>query len=173
MPPPRSKPRQPSSKEIATMATSLKGQSGAKGFLLLHGEKIGIGLVGLMALWFVYKSTKLDKLDDKHQAGELRSEITKTSTEISQFTWDLAADKNPDKIKKVVPIAATPNFNVKADSYVSSKTGFDPPVVKPVIRRTDPGLLEAVDVRATGGSGLFSFSDEQIRKEQEQKRAAE
>src|SRR3954470_3210713 len=153
------------------MATSLKGQTGVKGFLLLHGEKIAIGLIALISLWFIYKSTKLDHLDDKHQAAELRSEITKTNTEITQYTWDMAAEKNPDKIKKVVPIAANGDFNVDPKKYGTLE--LDTAVVKPIILRNDPGLLQAQDVRATGGSGLFAFVDEEIRKQQEQKRAAE
>src|SRR3954453_17925414 len=153
------------------MATSLKGQSGVKGFLLLHGEKIGIGLIGLVSLWFIYKSTKLEHLDDKHQAAELSKEITKTNTEISQYTWDMAAEKNPGQIKKVVPIAANGDFNVDPKKYGTLE--LDTAVVKPVILRNEPGLLEAQDVRATGGSGLFAFVDEEIRKQQEQKRAAE
>src|SRR4051794_525265 len=157
------------------MATSLKGQSGVKGFLLLHGEKIGIGLIGLVALWFIYKSTKLEHLDEKHQAAELRNEITQTSTEINQYSWATALEKAPDKVKLKRPIEAKGDFNVDVDKYRIGKEGFalDAPVVKPVILRNDPGLLEAVDLVATGGSGLFSFVDEEIRKQQDQKRAAE
>ena len=42
-----------------------------------------------------------------------------------------------------------------------------------MIRRPDPELLNAVDVRAIGGSGLFAFIDEKIRHEQEMRRQAE
>src|SRR3954470_16850991 len=103
------------------MATSLKGQSGVKGFLLLHGEKIAIGLIGLIALWFIYKSTKLERLDDKHQASELSKEITKTNNEISQFTWDQAVKEQPAKIQMAAPIAAKNDLTVKVDQYVNGR----------------------------------------------------
>jgi len=53
------------------MATNLKGKGRFVSLLLLHGEKIAIGVVGLVALWIVYKSFKVDKLDAKFQANML------------------------------------------------------------------------------------------------------
>src|SRR3954451_10909933 len=103
------------------MATSLKGQSGVKGFLLLHGEKIGIGLIGLVALWFIYKSTKLEHLDDKHQAAELRNEITQTSTEISQYSWATALEKAPDKVKLKRPIEAKAISTLKSTAIETAR----------------------------------------------------
>ena len=41
------------------MATNLKGKGRFVSLLLLHGEKIAIGVVGLAALWIVYKSFKV------------------------------------------------------------------------------------------------------------------
>ncbi len=55
------------------MATNLKGKGRFVSLLLLHGEKIAIGIVGLVALWFVYRSLKVDKLDDEFQADKLQN----------------------------------------------------------------------------------------------------
>ena len=50
------------------MAGNLKGLSGIKGLVLRHGEKVVIALVGFVALWLVYKSTSLPKLEPDFQA---------------------------------------------------------------------------------------------------------
>lgn len=161
------------------MATNLKGQGGIKGLMLLHGEKIAIAIVVALSLWIVYKSTKLDRLDDKHQAAELTKEINQTNAQITASAWDTAVKEYPDKVKPFVPIPATKSFNVDPKAYAnedaSGKPVFaiDPPVVAPMIRRTDPVLLNAVDVRATGGSGLLSFVDEKIKRDQAVKREAD
>jgi hypothetical protein len=161
------------------MATNLKGQGGMKGFLLVHGEKIAIVLVAAIAVWFVYKSWKLPRLDEKYQAAKLQSEISQSSNVIKQFAWETGVKEHPDKVKLAVPIEAKTDFNVKAEHYVNLDAkhkpafGFDPPIVAPMIRRTDPPLLNAMDVRATGGSGLFAIMDDEIRKQQELRKATE
>lgn len=155
------------------MATNLKGQGGIKGFLLLHGEKIAMGVVAAVALWFVYKSLKVPRLDDQYQAPRLQSEISQTSAQIKDFTWTEAVDKYPDKVKKAEPIAAKSDLIVKSDNYNTSSAMFDGSVVAPMIVRADPDLLNAKDLRATGGSGLFAFADAKIRREQELRKAAE
>ena len=161
------------------MATNLKGAGGVKGFLLLHGEKIAIGIVGFFALWIVYKSFNLPKLDDKHQADALRDEITRTSNDLKGFTWDRAVTDHPDKVKKAQAIAPQTNLNVEPKFYVNNddpngKTDpIDLAVVAPMIVRTDPVLLNALEVRATGGSGPLAFVDEEIRKERQLRMAQE
>ena len=44
------------------MATNLKGKGRFVSILLLHGEKIAIGLVAAIALWFIYKAAYLPRL---------------------------------------------------------------------------------------------------------------
>jgi hypothetical protein len=154
------------------MATNLKGKGRFASILFLHGEKIAIGLVAAIALWFIYKAAYLPRLGAEFQADKLQAEITKTSSEIKEYTWDKAAADNPDKIKKAQPITAKGDGNVKASDYVpGDPTGkpnlaFDKQIVAPLILRADPLILNAFDVRATGGSGLFAFVDEEIRKQQ-------
>ena len=157
------------------MATNLKGQGGIKGLLLLHGEKVAIAIVALVAIWFVYSSTKLPKLDDKFQADKLKSEISQARNDVQQYSWEKAVAEHPDKVKKVVTIEANADPVVKTELYADAKRpfGVDNPIVAPMILRTDPVLLNAVDVRATGGSGLFAIVDEEIRKKQELARKTE
>jgi hypothetical protein len=68
------------------MAGKIK-TGGIKGIFLLHGEKIAIGVVGLLALWLVYKATSLPHLEDKYQANKLREEINQTSAKVRDAQW--------------------------------------------------------------------------------------
>jgi hypothetical protein len=161
------------------MATNLKGLSGAKGILLLHGEKISIALVGAVALFIVYKSWSLPKLGDDFQADKLKKEISQTTSAIHDFSWATGIKEFPDKVKVAKPIDVKNDLNVKPDDYVNIDPKgrhpllVDSPVVPPMIRRTDPVLLNVVDVRAIGGSGIIPFTDEKVRHEQEVRRATE
>jgi hypothetical protein len=154
------------------MATNLKGKGRFVSLLLLHGEKIAIGLVGLVAILIVYKSLKVEKLGDDHQADKLQSEISRTSSEVKEFTWDKAVTEHPDKVKKRQPITVEGEMNVPVKDYVPSDSNGNPilaidnPIVAPLILRRDPLILNVVDVKATGGSGLFAFVDEKIRQQQ-------
>ena len=100
------------------MASKLKGQGGIKGFLLLHGEKIAMTLVGLAALCLIYKTTSLPRLDDKFQAAKLQEEIRQTTAAVQDTKWpepnsELAAEVRPAK-----PIDAKADNSVKSDFYV-------------------------------------------------------
>src|SRR6476620_7041945 len=143
------------------MATNLKGQGGIKGLFLLHGEKLAIAVVGLIALMFVYKAYKVPRLDDKYQAPKLQTEITQAKALLTDFNWQVATKDFPDKVKKSEPIAAKDDLNVNPDQYDSSSK-FDMPVVASMIPRTDPPILNVEEAYATGGSGLFAFTDEKI-----------
>ncbi|HEX5470712.1 MAG TPA: hypothetical protein VFW73_02445 [Lacipirellulaceae bacterium] len=158
---------------------NLKGQNQITGFLLLHGEKIGIAVVAVISLWFVYSSFSLPKLDDAHQAPELQKKINETSNEIKSFTWDAAVKQFPEKVKQAIPVSAKTDLTVKPADYVNTDSkgrpsfDMDGLVIAPMTRRSDPELLNAEDVRAIGGSGLFAFLDEKVRHEQELRRQAE
>ncbi|HVT29945.1 MAG TPA: hypothetical protein VHE81_18150 [Lacipirellulaceae bacterium] len=161
------------------MANNLKGQNGVVGLLLLHGEKIGIAIVGLIAVWFVYSSLNLPHLDESHQAAELQKKISQTNTEIQSFTWDKATTEFPEKVKKAIPIEAKGDLTVNPADYVNTDTkgkptfGLDNLVIAPMTRRADPKLLNAEDVRAIGGSGPLAFIDENFKKQRETRLAAE
>lgn len=150
------------------MKANLKGRGGIKGLFLLHGEKIAITLVGLLALWFVYSSLSLPKLEDRYQADKLQLEITQTNTAVEESRWPEPGSEVAAEVRIFKPITKSADMTVKPDGYASSGAGFMP-VIPPSLKRTDPELLNAVDVRAMGGSGLFAFVDEQIRKQQELK----
>jgi hypothetical protein len=159
------------------MATNLKGKSPFVSMLLLHGEKIAIGIVAVVALWFIYRSFNLPRLGSDFQADRLQNEISQTNTAINGFTWDRAVSEDSDKVKKAKTITAKGEMSVPIDAYVPSDAkgnpilAIDVPIVAPLILRRDPVMLSALDVRATGGSGLLPFVDDEIRKKQQIKLA--
>jgi hypothetical protein len=155
------------------MSGNLKGQGGIKRLLLQHGEKAAIALVGLVALWLIYKTTALPRLEDKYKAGKLHDEISQTSAAVRDAQWPEAGSELAAEVHSAAPVDVKADAPIDPKLYVGSPGGFDRAVVAPAVRRTDPTLLNAVGVRATGGSGLFAFIDEAIRKKQELKRAAE
>jgi hypothetical protein len=160
------------------MKANLKGLSGIKGLLLLHGEKLAMGLVVLVALYFIYSSLQLPSLDDTRQADDLQREITQTRSAVEQSQWPAnSGDPGSDVVKIFEPVAQSDDFSVKHKDYELSRTVFNPPVVSPTVLRIDPVLLNAIGLEGHGGSGLFGFIDENVRnarrlaameKEQEQ-----
>jgi hypothetical protein len=155
------------------MAGNMKGQGGIKGLLLQHGEKAAIAIVGCVALWLIYKTTSLPRLEEKYKAAKLHSEITETSSAVQNAQWPEPGTEQANEVRPFVPINEKADTSVSPDAYKVSPTSLNPQVVAPTILRTDPTLLNVVDVRAYGGSGLFAFVDEAIRKERERKLAAE
>lgn len=152
------------------MASNLKGQGGIKRLLLQHGEKVVIALVGVVALFLVYKTMSLPRLKEELQASKLQEQISQTSSAVRNATW-------PDKTDAALAgqVFEATGFGVKEDkgvdpkAFAISNSGLDPAPVSPSVLRTDPPLLNAQDVIAISGSGLFAFVDEQIRKQQQLK----
>ena len=155
------------------MASNMKGLSGVKGLMLRHGEKIAISLVGVIALWLIYKSMSLPHLADQYQAPKLQDEIRQTSSAVRDATWPDKGSELATEVRPYEPINAKADEPVPIDPYKTSPNGFDTTIVAPTVLRTDPVLVNAEEVRGNGGSGLFAFLDENIRKAQELARQLE
>jgi hypothetical protein len=146
------------------MKANLKGLGGLKGLVLLHGEKLAMGLVALVALYFIYSSLNLPKLDDTRQADDLQREITQTRSAVEQSQWPATPnDPGFDVVKEFQPVAQNEDFTVNPKAYETSDIGFNRPVVAPTVLRIDPVLLNPVDLEARGGSGLFAFIDASVQ----------
>jgi hypothetical protein len=154
------------------MANNLKGVSGIKGLLLLHGEKIAIVLLGAAALWLIYKASTLPSLEAQYQADKLQDSIRQTNAAVTDATWPEKGSEQEKDVRAFEPIARGANPIVPHDPY-NTTVLLDTPVIPPTIRRTDPLLLNAQDVYAHGGSGPLAFVDEEIRKAQALRLAAE
>src|SRR6476646_575994 len=131
------------------MATNLKGKGRFASLLLLHGEKLAIGLVAVVALWIVYSALKLPRLDNNYQADKLQNELTQTTREVKEYTWDKAVTDHPDKIRTPKPITAKGDGSVDPAQYVNRDAknkpvfAFDNAIVAPLILRADPVMLNA------------------------------
>jgi hypothetical protein len=152
------------------MKANLKGR-GLKGLLLMHGEKVGIAVVGLISLWLVYSSLSAPRLEPRYQASKLDEQINQTKATVRDAEWPAPDSELASNVRYAKEVAkdAVPKVNSKL--YRTSGAGFTA-VIPPTQRRTDPPLLNAIEVRATGGSGLFAFVDEAIRRQQELKQRA-
>ena len=144
------------------MKANHKGLGGIKGLLLLHGEKIAIALVGLVALWFVYSSLRVPGLEPNRQATNLQNEITQTNNIVRESQWPEPGSEQAAEVRVFEPVAKRamavnpPDYRVKG--------GLNPPVVAPSVLRIDPVLRNAVEVYAIGGSGLLAYIDENIQR---------
>jgi hypothetical protein len=146
------------------MKANLKGLGGLKGLVLLHGEKLAMGLVALVALYFIYSSLNLPTLDDTRQADDLQREITQTRSAVEQSQWPANPnDPGFSVVKEFQPVTQNDEFTVDSEAYEISGIGFNRPVVAPTVLRIDPLLLNPVDLEARGGSGLFAFIDESVQ----------
>jgi hypothetical protein len=147
------------------MSANLKGQGGIKGLALRHGEKLIIGVVGLLALWFVYSSLSLPKLEDQYQVDRLKNQISQTNTAITNSTWPEGDDApGVEDVRKRKPI--TKQGNVAIDPELFKIDSINPSVMPPSLLRTDPIVLNAEDVRVYGESGLLAWRDQKTIDEQ-------
>ncbi|MCI0332952.1 MAG: hypothetical protein L0228_06985 [Planctomycetes bacterium] len=150
------------------MKANLKGSGGIKGLVLRHGEKVAIVVFGLLALWFAYSSLRLPRLQDQYQASKLQESVTQTTAAVQGATWPEPGSELAPEVRPWEPIDKKAGIRVQDKHYPFR--GFDPPVIAASQLRTDPVILNAVDVLAIGGSGLLAFRDEETLKEQERLR---
>lgn len=148
------------------MKAKLKGR-GIKGLLLLHGEKLGMAIVGACAVLFIYASLSQDRLPSDYGPDNLDRQIRQARQTLDRFTFDEAPDKGVAQ-----PLRDLADIEVQADAYKLAGD-FDRPVVPPTVLRTDPTLLAAEDVTGHGGSGLLAFIDDAVREQRQLERERE
>jgi hypothetical protein len=108
--------------------------------LLLHVEKIVLGVVLVAVLWFVYQGATLPKLDESKTPDRLTQEATRMTTEINNPEhWKLL---EPDRVVKhdvqgLVKQGQLPNTAAPYAFLTSIKT----PDFPKAIARTDPRLF--------------------------------
>ena len=153
------------------MSIQLKNASKPKAFFLLHGEKIGVGLIALLAGWLVYASTGQESED--RQPSELSSLVQQTTNRMNGFTWEEALEADPPP-----PLAedfqAAADETILADQYAVSRQGWNPSPVPPIVLRRDPVLLPPVALEGHGYTLLVPFySDANAKRLALEQRAEE
>ncbi|MGD9634213.1 MAG: hypothetical protein AB7G28_23605 [Pirellulales bacterium] len=160
------------------MKANLRGLGGIKHFFVMHGEKLGVVLVALGALYLMYGAMGRESLPPEKAATKLNEQITLARGSMQGFTWPKYKEAAPENVRTVVPLAKTDKHEVDPDAYRTKTANipWDAYVVPPVVLRTDPVLLEAQDLETHGGSGLLAFVDPAVRRakmrEQAEKAAA-
>ncbi len=101
------------------MAGNMKGHGGFVGLLLQHGEKAAITIVGLIALYLVYKTTSLPRLEEKYKAPKLHSEITETSNAVQSAQWPDATSEQIKEVRIATPINEKADVAVNSEAYES------------------------------------------------------
>ena len=149
--------------QINKATSNPTGLGRLKAFAFLHGEKAVFGLVSLLTVLILGKSFTLPRLDKEYQAAALQESILQTKNAIANYEWDDAVAAG--NVKQFHSVALVNDLEVKSELY-EPKRGFslNSAVVAPIAARTDPPILNAWDVYATGGTGLLAFVDEQVRK---------
>lgn len=148
---------------INKATTDPTGLGRLKALAFLHCEKVVFGLVSMLTMLILYKSITLPRLAEEFQAAALQDSILQTKNAIANYQWDDAVATG--HVKQFHSVALVSDLIVKSELY-EPKRGFslNSLVVVPAATRTDPPILNASDVYATGGTGLFAFIDEEVRK---------
>jgi hypothetical protein len=153
------------------MKASSKSPGGIKGMFLAHGEKLGMVLVAVAALFLVYKALQQQSLDASHQPNELERLVTEAKGTVEKADF---ASAPPENIRTYKEIAKVGEGTIPEKAYRAS-VNWNPPVVPPTVLRKDPELLAAQKLEANGGSGLLAFTNDDIRRQRalEEQQAAE
>ena len=128
------------------MKAKFKGLGGVKGLMLLHGEKILIGVAGLAAAATVFFAFKTERLPDKYEPDKLLTQVrnTKAGIESTANNWPkVVRGEHPNQVRVADQIEKREVTKVPIPDYQTD--GYNTPVVKPTSPRTDPVLLAASD----------------------------
>jgi hypothetical protein len=113
-------------------------------------------------------------LEDNRQAANLQSEIQLTNNAVADAKWPAAPDApGREEVRIARSVARMDKIAVSPDDYPLSKNGFNPAPITPTVLRTDPVLMNTVDVYAVGGTGIFAFVDDAVRQARALKAAEE
>ncbi|TWT73554.1 hypothetical protein Pla123a_38900 [Posidoniimonas polymericola] len=148
----------------------------AKALLLNHGEKIGMAIFGGAAAYLLYASLGAEGIQD--DPADLTRIVQTATSNINNFTAADAPDPAEDP-ENGIQIADTwqPRLSteVPIDAYEARGVWGSPPV-PPIVLRSDPLMLPAVDLEGFGGTAPLATMDEETRKrrmEEEIRREAE
>src|SRR4029079_7917792 len=138
------------------MKANLKGLGGAKGFFLLHGEKLLMAVVAVAAGLLVFSALRVERLEDTYDPKKLDSQVQTTRTSIedtSKNNWTKARQEYPDRVKFADPQPADlKSIAVPIGDYETSYPGglFGVYLFQHS-PRPDPKIIAAEGLRAVSG----------------------
>ncbi len=130
--------------------------------LFQHCEKGIAGLLAIAAAYLVYASLGVE--GETRRPQELRDKVTQTKAAFDGSKW---SDLGEEHFDPAYDPSNRDAIEITQEKYAGSGTGWDSPVVRPMVDRTDPVLLAATDLEGTGVTGLMAFVDDNIRKQRE------
>lgn len=146
------------------MSINKKGGNAIVGLLLAHGEKLGIGVVALLAGWLLYASLGFEGVTKT--PDELNTLATAARQRIeNDFSWSDAVEE-PEGALIAKNFRAISSTSVRYDDYKIASQGWNGGVVDKVALRPDPPLLAVVDMACVAGTELMGFVDEDFRQRQ-------
>lgn len=127
-----------------------------KEFLQKHGEKVGLGVVGTLALLLLVFAILRPSLDAGLAGGTLLSKANTGAEQIKVGTEPTVKDPVVLPPKDIVVPPLTPQ-SLLGNNYVHAVRSFIEPVMPLKVKRTEPVYLAIRDLRATAGRGYLGY----------------
>jgi hypothetical protein len=145
------------------MKAKLKSANKITGFLLAHGEKLGIVAVLVVAGLLIKASLGRERLPEEKFPPQLQSQAADAQRHYEEMTWDKFP---PEERVDVVALKSVPDGGVAKpvdeEKWPILPESFNPPIVPPVGLRTDPDLLAPVNLEVNAASGLWAYGDPEV-----------
>jgi hypothetical protein len=149
-----------------------KSGGGIKALLLKHGEKIGMAVVAVCVVGFLYSAMGREKLAPDMQHDVLLNKVNTSKQNIDGYTWEQALQASAEAAEGETPnvllaqeMTGEAVAPVPFDPYKGDGKGLDRPVVPPTVLREDPVLLSVTDIEVHGWSALIPLIDEATRRQ--------
>lgn len=123
-----------------------------KSFFLLHGEKVGLGLFGLVFLWLVYSGLTLETYE------RVPSELESAASRAQQHVERQSFDAQTEGFVFTDPAELVALSSEQVDPAAFRIEPFDPPLW-PASKRGEPEFLAVEDLVVTPGFGTFRMPE--------------
>jgi hypothetical protein len=125
-----------------------------KTFFLEHGEKLALGVVGVVFLMFVWGAIKRETLDADKQPDRLEAKANEVRTHVESSQFDAKREG-----LAVVDYLARAKRDPIDPGVFSLPTPINPIVIEQKASRDDPKLLAIEELRAVGAYGTFALTN--------------
>ncbi|REK17212.1 MAG: hypothetical protein DWQ37_07020 [Planctomycetota bacterium] len=121
-----------------------------KNWMLSHGEKLALGIVGLAFLWFAYSAFSRESLDSQYEPTNLQQKASAVTQHVANSRWD----PQTQEVRTANYLERARAKEIAPDT-LSLKLPFDPPSTDPKAKRGEPKVLPPEEPRVAAGIGVF------------------
>jgi hypothetical protein len=141
-----------------------------KSGLLEHGEKLGLALVGIVVLMFIYGAARREVLDAAKDPEKLQQLADRVTQHVANSQWD----PKREAVQSVDYTERAKSKPVEPKAFALS-TPFNPPVIDPKAKRGEPEVLGVEELRVAAGYDVFEVKGDaaEAGKQQENKLLAQ